>query len=59
MTRDIEWLQDSAEPNTGTTGNEFIVEMAKFWESRPTYNDTKQKWEINGRRGKKNGGKIF
>ena len=47
MTQDLEWLQN-AEGGLAASGNDFIVEMAKFWESRPTFNDTKQKWEING-----------
>ena len=47
MTMDLDWLQQG-QPTGAASGNEFIVEMAKFWESRPSFNDTKGKWEING-----------
>ncbi len=47
-TRDLEWLAEIA-PGTDLTGEEFIHEMAAFWESRPTFNDEKGQWEINGR----------
>ena len=47
MTRDLTWL-NSVQPGNSYTGAEFILEMAKFWESRPTFNDTKGQWEING-----------
>ncbi len=47
MTQDVDWLGETQQ-GSSHTGNELIVEMAKFWESRPTFSDEKQKWEING-----------
>ena len=45
---DYKWLYD---PQAGNySGGQFIIEMAKFWESRPTFNETKGLWEINGRK---------
>ncbi len=49
VTQDMEWLCER-QPGSDFTGNDLIVEMAKFWESRPTYNRGKGKWEINGAR---------
>ena len=37
-----------AYPSSPYTGEDFIYAMAQFWESRPTFNDTKGQWEING-----------
>ncbi len=48
MTQDVEWLTD-VQPGTDYSGNEFLVEMARFWESRPTFNEDKNMWEINGK----------
>ncbi len=47
LTQDLDWLtqlQDGFE----VTGNDFILEMARFWESRPTYSEEEEQWEING-----------
>ncbi|XP_067687127.1 protein-glucosylgalactosylhydroxylysine glucosidase-like [Haliotis asinina] len=40
-TRDVEWLRKQ-------NGYTFIRDMAKFWKSRPTWNQQKQAYEING-----------
>ena len=40
-TGDSAWLDD-------VTNLEFALNMARFWESRPTFDQTKDRWEING-----------
>lgn len=40
LTKDQTWLQSG--------GNDFIHEMAAFWESRPTPGQEANVWEING-----------
>lgn len=47
LVRDYDWLS-TPQAATNYTGNDFIVEMARFWASRPTFNTTKNLWEING-----------
>ena len=47
-TRDIAWLQRQ-HPTSGYTGLNFIHEMARFWYTRPTYNATKDRYEILGK----------
>ncbi len=49
VTQDMEWLCKK-QPGSDFSGNDLIVEMAKFWESRPTYNRGKGQWETNGAR---------
>ena len=48
LTGDTDWLT-SAQAGTEFTGNDFVTDMARFWASRPTFNDTKRQWEINGK----------
>ena len=45
MTQNFTWLQ---RPQPNNLPIDMAVEIAKFWESRPTFNETKGKWEING-----------
>ena len=40
LTRDLDWLAFS--------GNDFILEMARFWESRPTFDASTGSWDIDG-----------
>ncbi len=40
-TRDFEWLKNE-------NGSLLVENIAKFWLSAMTYNQTKQKYEING-----------
>lgn len=47
-TRDVNWLT-SRQPTNQYSGFDFILEMGRFWYSRPTYNSTKEKYEINGK----------
>ncbi|XP_059096648.1 protein-glucosylgalactosylhydroxylysine glucosidase-like [Tigriopus californicus] len=48
MTLDIDWLTETPYGvNITENGAQFILEMAKFWASRPTYNETKGQYEIN------------
>jgi len=46
LTQDVDWLT-SVQDGNAYTGNEFIQEMAAFWESRPTLNDATGQWNIN------------
>jgi len=46
-TWDINWL-NTAQPGSRFTGLQFITEMARFWQSRPDYNQTTQRYDING-----------
>ena len=47
-TRDTNWLRT---PQSGTeySGMEFILEMARFWNSRAVFNSTTQRYDINGK----------
>ena len=45
MTQNFTWLQ---RPQPNNLPIDMAVNIAKFWESRPTFNETKGKWEING-----------
>ena len=45
-TRDLLWLKE--EIFNGITPLEFVLNMALFWESRPTLNETTGKWDVNG-----------
>ena len=40
-TKDLSWLKDKSVL-------EFVLNMARFWESRPTFNESTQRWDING-----------
>lgn len=42
FTGDLDWLSN------GDDNLEFALNMARFWESRPSFNATKDRWEING-----------
>ena len=44
-TRDTAWLRKGS---GGYSGERFLREMARFWFSRPSWNATKQLYEING-----------
>lgn len=46
-TRDEDWLTQT-QAGTNYTGMDFLLEMARFWNSRPTFNATKQRYDING-----------
>ncbi len=43
MTWDLDWLEVER-------GNELILEMAKFWQSRPEFNDATERYDINRKR---------
>ena len=45
MTQNFTWLK---RPQPNNLPIDMAVNIAKFWESRPTFNETKGKWEING-----------
>ncbi len=47
LTQDMDWLT-RVQDGFDYSGKEFILEMARFWESRPTFSEEKQQWEING-----------
>jgi trehalose/maltose hydrolase-like predicted phosphorylase len=53
-TRDIDWLnvtagtQLTAAGVSNYSGYDFILEMARFWYTRPTFNMTKDRYEIKG-----------
>ncbi len=49
-TRDLIWLTSELEDGAGVMPIDFVINMAKFWKSRPTFNETKGLWEINGNR---------
>ena len=46
LTQDFQWLSEQVEDKI--TPLDFALNMARFWESRPTYNESKGQWEING-----------
>lgn len=46
-TRDEDWLTQT-QAGTNYTGMDFLLEMARFWNSRPSFNATKQRYDING-----------
>jgi len=46
-TWDLDWLT-TAQAGTLYTGLDFITEMARFWQSRPKYNESTQRYDING-----------
>ena len=45
MTQNFTWLK---RPQPNNLPIDMAVNIAKFWESRPTFNETKGQWEING-----------
>ena len=48
-TRDVHWLNTSVGVETNNfTGYQFIRKLAEFWYSRPSWNDIKMRYEING-----------
>lgn len=47
-TRDTTWLS-TAQAGTTYTGLDFILEMARFWNSRAVFNSTTQRYDINGK----------
>ena len=47
VTPGSEWLTTTPEGST-VNAAEFILEMARFWASRPTFNTEKGQYEING-----------
>ena len=47
LTQDFQWLSEVVVGEI--TPLEFALNMARFWESRPTYNESKRQWEINGK----------
>ncbi len=49
LTHDLDWLAD-AQPGFGATGGDLALETAKFWESRPTFDEDREMWEINGKK---------
>ena len=55
-TRDLDWLLSPdvkggrTVAEEGRTGEEFLREMARFWFSRPSWNTTKERYEINGKK---------
>ena len=46
-TRDVAWL-NTPQADTPHSGMDFIMAMADFWRSRPTYNETTQRYDIKG-----------
>ena len=46
LTQDFQWILEQVEDEI--TPLDFALNMARFWESRPTYNESKGLWEING-----------
>ncbi len=49
LTHDLDWLTD-AQPGFSATGGDLALETARFWESRPTFDEDREMWEINGKK---------